>query len=106
MSALFTVCDNAELVLPLQLTSPAYSAVIECDPVPSVTEQDAAPLSGAVNVWLHKTVEPSLKVTVPVEVAKPGLATVTVAFSMTDCPLTEGFADDETEIVVSALFTV
>lgn len=50
VSALFTVCGKAELVLPLKLISPAYSAVIECEPGSSVAKQDAAPLSPGTNV--------------------------------------------------------
>jgi hypothetical protein len=42
----------------------------------------------------------SKNVTVPVGV--PGEVEVTVAVSVTDCPVVEGFADDVTAVVVAA----
>ena len=63
----------------------------------------AVPLeSGAV----PSTVVPSLKVTVPVTVPAPGATGLMVAVSVTDWPNTEGFADDESVLVVDAAFTV
>ena len=47
---------------------------------------------------------PSRKVTVPVGV--PEAAGETVAVNVTDCPNTEGFADEVTALVVLAFVTV
>ena len=46
-----------------------------------------------------------MNVTVPVGVPAPGACTVTVAVNVTDCPNFEGFADDVTDVVVSAFWT-
>ena len=47
-----------------------------------------------------------LNVTVPVGVPDPGETAVTVAVNVTNCPATDGLADDATEVVVFAGFTV
>lgn len=49
---------------------------------------------------------PSLKVTLPVAVPVPGLATVTVAIRATDWPETEGFGVGVSAVVVDAGSTV
>ncbi len=49
---------------------------------------------------------PSLKVTVPVGVPAPGLFAVTVAVKVTDCPDTDGLAEELTDVAVLAFFTV
>jgi hypothetical protein len=46
-----------------------------------------------------------LNVTVPPATPLPGELTVTVAVNVTDCPATDGFADDATAVVVFALVT-
>jgi hypothetical protein len=51
-------------------------------------------------------VPPSLKFTVPVGVPDPGATALTVAVKVIDWPVTEGFADEATVVVVSALFTL
>jgi len=71
--------DNAEV---LSVATPEPSSI----PVPSV-------------------VEPSMNVTVPVGTPEPGALAATVAVNVTDCPKTEGMADDETELVVADWFT-
>ena len=48
---------------------------------------------------------PSLKVTVPVGMPVPGLFAVTVAVKVTDCPDTDGLAEELTNVVV-LYFTV
>ena len=65
--AAFTVCVNADDVLPATLKSPPYVAVIKCSPAERLeVENDAFPeLTVAVPIW----VVPSLNVTVPVAVA-------------------------------------
>ena len=49
---------------------------------------------------------PSRNVTVPVGVPAPGAVTLTVAVNVTDWPVTEGFCEDVTPVVVFALLTV
>src|SRR5579864_2156589 len=49
---------------------------------------------------------PSRNVTVPVGVPAPGDTGETVAVKVTDCPNTDGFADDVTAVAVSALTIV
>ena len=54
-------------------------------------------------------VEPSKKVAVPAGLPAavvPGALTLTVAVKVTDCPGTDGFAEELTEVLVPALFTV
>ena len=74
-----TVCTNVLLVLVLELVSPPYDAVIECELIESdVVVSTALP---ELSVLLPMVVVPSLKVTVPVGVP---LDLVTVAVSVTD----------------------
>jgi len=47
-----------------------------------------------------------LKVTVPVGMPPPGLFAVTVAVKVTDCPDADGLAEELTDVVVPAFFTV
>jgi len=47
---------------------------------------------------------PSMNVTMPPAVPEP--AGVTVAVKVTDCPATDGFVDDATDVVLAALLTV
>ncbi len=56
-------------------------------------------------VPVSRVLRPSLKVTVPVGVAPPGLFAVTVAVKVTDCPDTDGLAEELTNVVV-LYFTV
>ena len=52
-------------------------------------------------------VEPSnVKVTVPVRVPAPGATGLTVAVKATGWPTTDGFGEDASMVVVSALVTV
>ena len=55
---------------------------------------------------LPSVVDPSLNRIVPVGVPDPGEVAVTVAVNVTDWPVTDGFAEDATAVVVAALFTV
>ena len=48
---------------------------------------------------------PSRKVTVPVAVPVPGATAEIVAVKVTDCPRTEGFADEVTAVAELALLT-
>ncbi|MEQ1916795.1 MAG: hypothetical protein ABL856_08735, partial [Gallionella sp.] len=61
----------------------------------------------AVNAAFTQTGLPStLNVAVPVGVPEPGATVVTVAVNVTDCPVTEGFTDDVTAVVVFAGLTI
>jgi hypothetical protein len=70
------------LVLVTKLVSPAYTAVIECDPTDSALVLNVAvpPLSVPVPI----VVRPSLKVTLPLGVPAPGAVALTVAVKVTD----------------------
>ena len=72
-------------------------------PAPSAEVDTVAtpPLSVPVPIGLP----PSKNVTVPVGVPAPGATGETVAVNVTDWPNTEGFCDEVTAVVVSALFT-
>lgn len=54
---------------------------------------------------LPKSEPSTLNCTVPLGVPLPGEFAVTVAVKWTDCPLTEGFADELTAVAVSSAFT-
>src|SRR5947208_2135752 len=80
---------------------------MECDPTLS---EDVAQLA---RPWLRErllqlvmAVPPSWKVTFPVGVPAPGLLAVTVAVKVTDCPDSDGLAEELTSVVVLAFFTV
>jgi hypothetical protein len=78
-------------------------AVIEWVPTESDgTLKLAVPsLSAAV----PRMVVPSSKVTVPVGVPLPGDRALTVAVNLTDCPYTDGLADEARAVVVPAGLT-
>jgi hypothetical protein len=61
--------------------------------------------AAAGNEQLPMLVAPSRKFTVPVGVPAPGALTVTVAVNVTDCPNTDGFAEDVRLVLVFALLT-
>jgi hypothetical protein len=48
----------------------------------------------------------SRNVTVPVGAPAPGAITFTVAVMVTDCPVTDGFTDDPSDVDVEAGLTV
>lgn len=70
--------------------------------MPSVAVKGPLPVTGL----LPRVVAPSLKVTVPVGVPLPGLATLIVAVNVTGWPKTDGLPVVATDVVVLALFTV
>lgn len=70
---------------------------MECEPTDK--EEDVNVASPLVSVCVPSVFEPSLNVTVPVGVPPPA-AGDTVAVKVTDCPQTEGLAEDVTEVVV------
>src|SRR5204863_2199820 len=61
---------------------------------------------GPCRVPVPRVLAPSLKVTVPVGVPAPGLLAVTVAVKVTDCPDSDGLAEELTSVAVLAFFTV
>src|SRR3989442_7975354 len=75
---------------------------MECDPTLSEdVVQVARPLLLRERLLqLVMAVPPSLKVTFPVGVPEPGLFAVTVAVNFTDCPNTDGFNEELTDVVV------
>ena len=99
-----TVCVKADEVFVLKLPSPLYTAVSEW----ADTENDALVkvATPPLNVLVANAVAPSLNVTVPVGVPVPGAVALTVAVIVTDCPNTEGLADDASAVELLALFTV
>ncbi len=99
LPAVFTVCVMAGDVLPLQLLSPPYVAVIGWLPTMRV-EVDKVALP-PLNVPLPSVVAPSKNVTVPVAVDGE-----TVAVKVTICPEVDGLRPDVVVVVVAALFTV
>src|SRR6058998_3627851 len=80
---------------------------MECDPTLSEdVVQVARPLLLRERLLqLVMAVPPSLKVTFPVGVPEPGLLAVTVAVKVTDCPNTDGLAEELADVVVP-YFTV
>src|SRR5207247_3581011 len=74
---------------------------MECDPTLSEdVVQVARPLLLRERLLqLVMAVPPSLKVTFPVGVPEPGLFAVTVAVNFTDCPNTDGFNEELTDVV-------
>jgi hypothetical protein len=77
-----------------------------------VATDNAAVLKVHVNgeaagkVQLPIVAAPSRKLTEPVGDPAPGARTVTVAVNVTDCPNTDGLADDARVVAVLALLTV
>ena len=89
-----TFCVNTADVLPAKLVSPAYTAVMGCEPAVSVVVVNVA--TPAASAPLPMGVPASRKVTVPLAVADD-----TVAVKVTESPTFEGF-NEELRIVVVA----
>jgi hypothetical protein len=60
----------------------------------------------ADRVPVPRVTVPSRNVTVPDGLPAPGATAVTVAVKVTDCPKTEGLAEDVRLVLVLALLTV
>src|SRR5690606_12023669 len=90
----FTIWLTTGDVLGASSASPPYAAVIGCTPTPSADVVSVAVLPASATV--PSGVTPSRNCTLPV-----GLSTLTVAVKVTDWPSSEGFADDEREVVVA-----
>ena len=77
------------------MESPLYTAVIGCVATVNVDEVYVA-VPEPPTVTVARTVAPALNVTVPVGIAVP---CEMVAVSVTDCPYTDGFAEEVTTVV-------
>jgi hypothetical protein len=102
VAALFTVCVRIGDVLPVKFVSPAYTAVIECEPPAKVEVANVA--DPPLRAFVPSDVVPFLNVTLPVGV--PEVAGVTVAVNVTDCPKLDGFSDEPTAVVVDCFVLV
>ena len=58
-----------------------------------------------LRVLVPRDVAPSKNSTAPAEIPAPGATTFTVAVNVTDWPNFDGFADEATDVVVSAFCT-
>ena len=67
--------------------------------MPMAREEIAKVAAPPLSVPVPSVVLPSLKVTLPVGVPLPGATAVTVAVNVTDCPKTEGLAEEVTAVV-------
>src|SRR5258707_3541594 len=95
----FTNCVKAvSVVLPLKMPSLLYWAVMEWEPTASEDVVKVAWPDASVPVPMP--VAPSENVTVPVGVGARSHAALTVAVKVTDCPNTEGFADELNTVFV------
>jgi hypothetical protein len=106
----FTTCDRADDVLPLKLVFPPYTAVMEWGLPLTESVETAHEAVGALALPLRlpvvQIVTPlSWMATVPVGVLL-ALDLVTVAVKVTDWLKLEGFAEEATVVVVSALLTM
>jgi len=92
-------------VLPRLHVLPAYTAVIECDPLVlnTMPANVAFPLLSAI---VCKTVAPSFNVTEPVGVALPGASVATVTLNTMGIPTGDGFGKAVNIVAVAALLTV
>jgi hypothetical protein len=82
--------------------SPAYVAVIGCEPIASEEVVNVAVLFAVIAV-LPNSVAPSKKLILPVAVIVP--VVLTVAVNVTDPPVGDGFSELVTAIVVVAALT-
>jgi hypothetical protein len=98
-----TTCVSTAEVLVRNAVSPAYFAVMECEPTvrDDVVKVALPPASGAVPrvaaLFLNVTSSPSGGAMEPA---------LTVAVKVTDCPSLLGFNEDVTTVVVADLLTV
>src|SRR5262249_36756820 len=96
--ALFTVCVSAADMLPLKFGSPAYTAVVECEPTARLDVVNVAIPPGPM-LPVPSAKAPSMNVTSPVGDAAPE---VTVAEKVTDWPKAVGFTEAASVVVVAA----
>ena len=91
---LLTVCVSAAEVLPANVASPKYLAVMECEPAARAEMETDACFE--LSVVVPMTFAPSKNWTVPVGVP----VAVTVAVKVTDCPVVDGFKEEATTVLV------
>ena len=93
-------------MLVAKFASPTYAAVIEWVPAAKEAVMKVHVKGEAAgSVQLPMTVAPSRMFTVPVGEPAPGAVTVTVAVNVTDCPKTDGFVPEVSDVLVDALLT-
>ena len=78
--------------------------MIECEPTARLLMAKVA--WPELKLRLPKVVAPSLKLTAPVGVPAPGETALTVTVKVTDCPKTDGFAEELTVLLVLEGLTV
>src|SRR5712691_238329 len=104
MPPLLTVCARGADMRVLKLLYPLYCVVMEWEAT------DRAPVLKVawplLRVPVPRVMVPSLKVTVPLGMLTTGATVLTVAVKVTDCPETDGFAEEETLVELSVLLTV
>src|ERR1043166_8680615 len=103
--AWLTVCAKFAELLWLKLPSPLYVALIVWLPRLSELVLNVA-CPEALMVIGARLTPSTVNVIVPVRVPAPGDTGLTVAVKVTDWPNTDGFAEELTAVVVSALLTV
>jgi hypothetical protein len=81
--------------------SASYTAVIEWLPIVSADVVKLATPEPS-SIPAPSGVEPSMNITVPVGIPEPGALEVTVAVNVTDCPNTEGLAEEATSELVAS----
>jgi hypothetical protein len=97
----FTVCDSADDVLVMNVESPPYTVVIECEP--RLNDDVTSVATPPLRVVVASVVPSSLKATVP-----PGVPPdpVTVAVNVTDCADVDGLGELLSVVVVGVPVTV
>lgn len=83
---------------PANIASPEYCAVMECDPAVS-DEVEYVVCALLFNVPDPSVVVPSRNDTLPVGATELPEGPITVAVNVTDCPVTDGFAEEVTVVV-------
>ncbi len=99
-----TTCDRLGDADPLKDPPALYVATIGC--VPAASDDVLREAVPALSVTVPSAVAPSAKDTVPVGTAVEPPVALTVADSWTDCPDTDGLADEERATAVPASVTV
>jgi hypothetical protein len=96
----FTVWFSAAEVLVMNVASPEYLAVTECEPADRPVDAEKVACAVASSVAVPSVDVPSRNVTLPVGV--PGEVLVTAAVNVMAWPVVAGLAEDVTVVVVLA----
>lgn len=100
-----TTWVSTDDVEPAKFESPAYTAVMECDPALRV-EVPYAAWALPFSTPLPSDVAPSINETLPVGAVVSPLGTAIAAVNVTDCPTGDGFSDEASVVVVAARVAV